>query len=777
MNVKKAIKKIVALGAGATMVGATILGAMAYDLSDYPAPFVVDGSNRAAIVIGEKAKTEDVLGAIDIAASLQRAAKTPVTVSGSSGGVSVSGGVVMESNGNKFNWGDHLYDVKYAGKIKSTDLPTLLADGKVRDTTGDKGGTEYDYEQYVIVDNQSSAQVAFGAPFNDDTLFPDPVLYLDTSSNELLTFVVHFKDALNITALDDSEKITMFGKEYTFKNVGASDEIVLYGSGTQVDLAKGEPQKVTVDGTEYTLEVLGGNSNNQQARLKVTGPSGSDTQTVSGGITYTFLGVDFLVDSVFVSDLDGTVSVSVFVGSQELHLPAASSSPSWTTVTNGQGDAIDGVEAWVHASNDNGDVDYIKIRVTPSDMTNSEWDNTWDGITSDYTFVDPIFGWKVNFEGIDPSLDASSRTTVKLERNGDDLKLTFTNEDGDEGSITVYTGSSSSSSLSWYDKFENDTTIARGHYFILNEGTAPGIVTKVYKLESVSSSNNEFTVRDVFRKTSTKYSSGDAIGDSGVTGTVVSNSQINLSSAASTTIYAIGNLKIELGTPASGSAVIHFHEDYNGNLRSEVTPAEFNVTVGPDSDDDMTIGSLSIASGRGATAYDSDNSYEYGITNWGTYIKLESKNDGESMVVSYPDEESYYNVVVGGPSVTVASTGGSSGNAYVINPISVGLGVLDKDAASLLNSQPLIVVGGPCVNTIAAELMGNPANCAEGFTEGKAMIKYFDSETALLVAGYSAQDTRGAAYVLANYEDYGLSGTEVEVITTNLQNLQVNALG
>ena len=36
MRVKKAIKKIAALGVGATMLGATVLGAMAADLANYP---------------------------------------------------------------------------------------------------------------------------------------------------------------------------------------------------------------------------------------------------------------------------------------------------------------------------------------------------------------------------------------------------------------------------------------------------------------------------------------------------------------------------------------------------------------------------------------------------------------------------------------------------------------------------------------------------------------------------------------------------------------------
>ena len=43
MEVKKAIKKIIALGVGTSMMGATLLGGMAADLSEYPAPFIKDG--------------------------------------------------------------------------------------------------------------------------------------------------------------------------------------------------------------------------------------------------------------------------------------------------------------------------------------------------------------------------------------------------------------------------------------------------------------------------------------------------------------------------------------------------------------------------------------------------------------------------------------------------------------------------------------------------------------------------------------------------------------
>jgi len=90
MNVKRIMRQMGAAFTGASMVGATIMGAAA-DLSLYPAPFVKDGILNALIVVGAEAKTSDTLGAIDIAASLQAASTSAVQVQGAAGRTSVSG--------------------------------------------------------------------------------------------------------------------------------------------------------------------------------------------------------------------------------------------------------------------------------------------------------------------------------------------------------------------------------------------------------------------------------------------------------------------------------------------------------------------------------------------------------------------------------------------------------------------------------------------------------------------------------------------------------------
>jgi len=104
----------------------------------------------------------------------------------------------------------------------------------------------------------------------------------------------------------------------------------------------------------------------------------------------------------------------------------------------------------------------------------------------------------------------------------------------------------------------------------------------------------------------------------------------------------------------------------------------------------------------------------------------------------------------------------------------IGLAVLDTEAPSI-GSIDMIVMGNPCVNTVAAELMGHPMNCTEGFEPGKGKIKLFniDGKNQVLVAGYGAQETRGTGYVLADWEDYDLKGDECETEVANLNTIRV----
>lgn len=103
---------------------------------------------------------------------------------------------------------------------------------------------------------------------------------------------------------------------------------------------------------------------------------------------------------------------------------------------------------------------------------------------------------------------------------------------------------------------------------------------------------------------------------------------------------------------------------------------------------------------------------------------------------------------------------------------------LDSEVETL-STQNTIIVGGPCANSAAAKLMGYPKNCLEGFEMGKSIIRLYQFENgkiAMLVAGTVALDTRRATYVLANYQDYNLSGTNMIISGVNLNDVTISPI-
>ena len=165
-RLKKAIKKMAAIGTGVAMLGATITGAMALDLAEYPAPFVKNGVYDAAnaIIVGARAAASDTLGAVDVATNLQFLSKTCVSGSGA-GATSISGDSVGITDGS-----DMLELRETLGNVRET-MTELELDGlRGGLVTTNEGSTEYNqYLRFTSVDlNIDSPLVNFTG--NDDNV-------------------------------------------------------------------------------------------------------------------------------------------------------------------------------------------------------------------------------------------------------------------------------------------------------------------------------------------------------------------------------------------------------------------------------------------------------------------------------------------------------------------------------------------------------------------------------------------------------------------------------
>jgi hypothetical protein len=162
---------------------------------------------------------------------------------------------------------------------------------------------------------------------------------------------------------------------------------------------------------------------------------------------------------------------------------------------------------------------------------------------------------------------------------------------------------------------------------------------------------------------------------------------------------------------------------------------------------------------------------------WGTVFTLDKgDSDQTNALISYPDDQVEALVYVGEADSSV--TGGvSSGNANVA--------FFNDDQTSSYAGRNLIVVGGSCVNTLAAQLLGSSTPlCGADFTTATGgsvganqfLVQTFsrsDGKVATLVAGYGAVDTTNAATFLTTQptstmvgDKYvGTSATSAELVT------------
>jgi hypothetical protein len=695
---------------------------------------------------------------------------TTVAVEGAAE-TNVLGGVEVASSNDNLNLGESWEQAE--SELTDSDFPDLLADGIVED---DDENDEIEYSQEIQL--QAGPKVEFGR--DDDDLGDDPMLYLDFQAGMAYKLDVDFAEALDITALNDNEEIELFGITWTFDNdIGDDDDVVLYGSDITATVNVGET--ITLAGVE--ISVTGANTDSNTAIIVVNGA----TKQVEEGDYVTVGGTQLYVKNIFLQTIPvESAAVEFFIGSTEMTLPACTGASGEDIELDG--DTIDGVT--FSCTGDNNATEEWMFEVTPADMD----DDLDRYLVLGGSFVDPLFGtFEVNFAGAVPPLAEAPKLMAEFKVNGDELQVTATNEDGDEYTFSPY-------ELDANDRVTNQTewipidaapisNIDEDDWFI----TEKNGVSKVLMLDRVFSENSvdKVTFEDLTDGSKRTYTDGQTVKDTNcvVDAIDTGNDQVDLTGCAATSVFEAKNdWSIDLmgtapywdNSSSESAAGIEITEGFDQS-EDELVPEliTFEITDGVRaSTSDWDLGIQGLAGNTTTTVADDDNEWEYLLTPMGTYAEFDDE-DNTMITFWYPfEDEAYYQVFFAPTGAKSVTSGGASGvETELVNPIGVGAAVMDSDAPSA-DTANLIVVGGPCANTVAARLMGNPANCAEGFVEGKAKIKLFskaNDHVSIVVAGYSAIDTQGASRVLANYEDYDLMDDEVEVTVTDLATLTVAA--
>ncbi|NIM46660.1 MAG: hypothetical protein GTN40_00665 [Candidatus Aenigmarchaeota archaeon] len=169
-----------------------------------------------------------------------------------------------------------------------------------------------------------------------------------------------------------------------------------------------------------------------------------------------------------------------------------------------------------------------------------------------------------------------------------------------------------------------------------------------------------------------------------------------------------------------------------------------------------------------------------GMTTYGTLSDHLTSNLGGSATISYPDVFTYGNVYVLTPTGVITSGGvGGVITTDVVLPITSDVVKLDTEVTSSDKSNyDLVIVGGPCINKLAAEVMGHTdytCGAASGIPENAGLIKlvadkFATGKTALLIAGWEAGDTDLAARIVQTgfpgATDTQKAGAEVTVTGT-----------
>jgi len=410
----KTIKKMIALGMGATMLLGTGAMALATDLSNYPAPFVKDGVFVGKIVIGEKAQSIDTVGALDIAASLQRSASAVVSTSGSS--TTVEGGYRLDTPSDRI----YLLEGFSIDSVTKDNL-NLLSDNSFEDGEG----TAYDYTQSIVF---SKAQYIGATKHTEDTLDDFEAFDLSTTispSSYLYVDKVDFTKTVNATK--DSiigQKIRLFGNDYTFSSEstgGASGKLVLYGSSEEVSITANDEATKTINGIDYTIKVIGFSSSGDKATITVNGVTDSVTQ----GNSKTIGGLKIYAKSVssWNNGIDGFATLQlganklIFTNGEVVQAGSSETDIDGTYATiGGAPDAMTSLYIYNNAKDSSGPASYIG-RGDP--------------------YIDPAFGsFKISYESDNyelggPYSDIIAAQTIDSNR----ISATMTPADGAENTI------------------------------------------------------------------------------------------------------------------------------------------------------------------------------------------------------------------------------------------------------------------------------------------------------------------------------------------------------
>lgn len=808
----KTIKKIISLGFGVLMVGATLTGALAsgLSLSDYPSMFLDENNNfNGVLVVGADAKAEDVIGITNIATSLQQSAVNKTTVQ-TSETASVTEGYEL-CNHNLY-LGTSIAECEPS--IDDVDLD-LLADELYHDAEGENDNDEK-YTQQILFSDTNTGNFVFTQD-DDDAPVANGYLFIDNTHHYLYKYKLQFDSGVTVDSEqygDDLEGTELKIQDTTFVitdvKVSGSQitQIEAQSGDTTVWLSEGETVTRTIDGVEHDIELVDvdadASSNGGSCGFKIDGTTVwvdvKDTEMVNG----VSLGV---IDAKRVNiEAQNQDVCEVAIGSEKLTIV----NDNEMKINN---ENVDGTHCDIDSKADGSDINFKGFDISWASENPEIYMNAGD------EFIDPIFG---NFKFVFAGVETRGTEQILFNVGGSDGSVMFSNEDGTLVELPVAASGNTQSGEATNEPvyFGNEAPVgssANQDELVYLEGeTCTGVTNVVdcqgamflvvepvkaeahlVQITNIDINDNEINFDDLTYGTSdddVSYTDGS---ESSIELKSAGNIKLLINESAKTVLFSDIGSEDGAEIKTENRAVL---EVVNGDTDSQVFEGigfnEFDDGSLPDSDyvsdmyveivyDDSVDNNLEVLqdsvdvldSSYGYGFFDEsedDSDYKVFMTNKGSLVTYDQK-DNQYLSIEHPYDTAYASVYI---SPTEAEVSDGSVVQTVVNPIEVSSVKLDSEIEDV-QAQNLILVGGSCANSVVAELMGNPSDCTKmGIKSGQALIKLFENGeyVALVVAGQDAMDTRLASEILANWEDYDLSGDEIVATTVSHSSLEVEEI-
>ncbi|MDG5761332.1 S-layer protein [Natronococcus sp. A-GB1] len=789
MKVKNSIKKVGAVAASGLMVGLSV-GAAA-SLSDFPEPFVEDGEVASQIVVGSTGQVADVVGAVNIAAALGHAAvQTEET--------EIEGGIAHDVDGEieetairgevDFDVGDAYSQFETYYEYDEDDNLRVTEEAIV--SMGSEGGAVVatDVEEELDAEVRLTGEGDLGE--NDYPIQYTADYGAGVEEGEAIYLL---GETYEVTALDSDD--LELGAQLEHRNLAAGDEIE-HGVWTVeiIDVDRGDSPAVRVDvyedGSFVTSATLDESDNpreefgdDNEFVIEVDDIwFGDALDQVHLDTTLTEIeqenGEAFWMDEDYnfyfetTADDEAVVSVDLMANVEfviveddddeeldenEVHALAPGESfagpNDYFTVENLGLDDADAEDISIQEDMELDFYDANNVHhnfalediSTLSDLTTNEDDgyvivatdddegvplymdvNTWDDSGGDGVDIDFEYGDR------EQTIEEDSGSGTYTFR-GDGFSVEVSLDDGNADSISIVSDAEDGSGPVLPGHLEG-TSIADGEANYLTT-YRQGVLT----LHDLAADDLE--------------EGDETLGDYGVT---VAASDLDAVNPEDGGVIALS--ESDEDTEERGYVLTVFEDDNHVGAEDVDAGEIYEVFLHDDSDDEQGDN----------TNWDFDADQDESMTNHGTHVTFD---DSDEVALSHPEEQLELSVALGSTDTT--ETSGETVETVAEQSDLPDMAMLDEEETeSVRDNNHLILVGGPAVNTLTQELYDDgdiDLSDVEDDQSGAVIEIVEDAfstgQHAMVVAGYAADDTRGASQYIAQHR------TNADTLADNDQRL------